>query len=246
MRRLIPLMLMIALAITYTPKVLANGNGGEEPENETNVDIKIAAGIVNLNVTSIVSDSGTIHIFVNGTEVTKTTIIKKYGASYIGEIIYLQHQIGDTQLNLMAFANYTNKKLSMLFVNDNLLAKWIGCINSTQPIGQQIFGGNTSVVMQLTRLTEVDRELVDMMRELGGSVEQLNSELEERRSVEEDLWARVDRLEAQYAQLRAATKSLQENASWFEERRFTFLALGLIVVAISVTIPLTTRRRKTS
>ncbi|MBS7631794.1 hypothetical protein KEJ47_09570 [Candidatus Bathyarchaeota archaeon] len=245
MKRLILLTLIIALAIPYAPRVLANGDGangdGEESRNETNVDIKISAGIVNLNVTSIVSESGTIHIFVNGTEVTKTTIIKKYGASYEGEIIYLQQRIGDTQLNLMAFANYTDRKLSMLFINDNLLAKWIGCLNSTQPIGQQIFRGNTSVVMELTRLNEVDEELVDMMQELGGSVDQLNSELEERRTMEEDLWARVDRLEAQYAQLRAATNGLQENASWLDQRRFTFITLGLTIAAICIIIPLSSR-----
>jgi len=41
-----------------------------------------------------------------------------------------------------------------------------------------------------------------------GSVDQLNIELEKRKSMEQDLWARVDKLKAQYAGLRATLNSL--------------------------------------
>ena len=75
---------------------------------------------------------------------------------------------------MIAFANQTDGKLTILLANDNYLAAWIGCLNSTSPIGQRIHNGNSTVVMELTRLTDNDAALLAMIKNLGNTVSQIN------------------------------------------------------------------------
>lgn len=128
--------------------------------NDTaNVDIGIIADIVNLNVTATTTAGGVLRIYVNGTEVQRTTVVNYYDHNYDGAITYLRQSIGGIQYTFVAFANYTDGKLSMLLVNDRVLAGWVGVLNSTDPVGQRILGGNSSVVLELSRLDARDDEL---------------------------------------------------------------------------------------
>lgn len=143
-------------------------------EDTSNVDIGIGADTVNLTVTCTTSTSGTMHIFVNGVEVTETYVTEVYEHNYDGDIIYLNQKIDGVEYNLIALANYTDGKLSMLLVNDNCLAKWIGCLDSTSLVGQRIFNGNSTVVLELAHLTDNDNALLNMVVQLGNTIRKMD------------------------------------------------------------------------
>jgi hypothetical protein len=174
MKKLAVLALLFMLVIPVLPIALA--------DDTTNVYVGIGADTVNLNVTCTTSTGGTMHIYVNGTEVMKFEHNYPAGGSRTSidnDVIYLSQKIGGVEFNLIALANYAEGKLSMLLVNDNCLAKWVGCLNTTTIIGQRIFDGNSTIVMELDRLTNDDIELLDMIENLGNAVEHLDSQIGE-------------------------------------------------------------------
>jgi len=166
MKRMAVLILLFMLVVPVLPVALA--------EDTANVDIGIGADTVNLNVTCTTSTSGTMHIFVNGVEVTETYVTEVYEHNYDGDIIYLNQKIDGVEYNLIALANYTDGKLSMLLVNDNCLAKWIGCLDSTSLVGQRIFNGNSTVVLELAHLTDNDNALLNMVVQLGNTIRKMD------------------------------------------------------------------------
>ena len=168
MKKLAILALLIMLVIPILPMALAE-------DSTTNVDIGIGADTVNLNVTCTTSTNGTMSINVNGVDVKKTMIINfQWDYDYLVDIQLLNWRMDGVQYNLIALANYTDGKLSMLLVNDGCLAKWIGCLNTTTPVGRRIFDGNSTVVMELARLTDDDGALLNMVIQLGNTVRQID------------------------------------------------------------------------
>jgi hypothetical protein len=151
MKKFAFIILLFMLVAPNLPLALAESEPYIPPS--TDVDITVVAETVDLTFTSNTTSGGTMSIWVNGVEVKKNII---YQHNYDNDIIYLTQNINGVQLNLIAFANYADGKLSLLLANDATLAKWIGCLDITTETGKRIFEGNTTVVMELNKLSETD------------------------------------------------------------------------------------------
>jgi len=240
-------LLLLVLLIPILPMALA--------EDTANVDIGIGADTVNLNVTCTTSMGGSMDIKVNGVDVEKTVIINSYyqwDYDYLMDIQLLNWRMDGVQYNMIALANYTDGKLSMLLVNDNYLAKWIGCLNTTIPIGQRIFSGNSSVIMELdrldTQLTEDNAMLTDMITRLTIVIGQIDSHLAtetyERKKAEEEVRGLIAKLQSESAtkrDLEITNKNLMDTASeltliktQFEQLRLVLMAFGAIVIGLVI------------
>jgi len=240
MKRLAILALLLMLTIPVLPVALA--------DDTANVDIGIAADTVNLNVTSTISKSGTLRIFVNGTEVKEVTVYETYQWNYDSDILFLKQWINGVEYSLFSLANYTDGKLSMLLVNDNCLVKWIGCLDNTTLIGKRIFDGNSTVVMELDRLTNDDATLLDMITRLTIVVQQTDSRLVvetlERKKVEEEIRGLVEKLKSESAtkleleatlkNLMIVQKDLADTEVLLEQTRIVLITIGAIVVLLVI------------
>jgi len=248
MKKLAVLALLFMLVIPVLPLALAE-------DSTANVDIGIGADTVNLNVTCTTSTGGTVDISVNGVDVEKTVIINAYyqwDYNYLVDIQLLNWRIDETQYNLIALANYTDGKLSMLLTNDNYLVKWIGCLDITTPIGKRIFDGNSTVVMELDRLdTQLMKDnamLTDMITRLTIVIGQIDSRLAtetyERKKAEEEVRGLIAKLQSESAtkrdleitnrNLMDTTNELLNIKAQFEQMRLILMAVGAIVVGLGI------------
>jgi hypothetical protein len=237
MKKLAVIALLLMLIIPVLPVALA--------EDIANVDIGIGADIVNLNVTCTTSVGGTMHIYVNGTEIKEVTVYETYQWNYDSDILYLNQKIGGVQYNLLMLANYTDGKLSMLLTNDNCLVKWIGCLDNTTLIGRRIFNGNSTVVMELNRLTNDDAVLTDTILRLAKQMDsRLAIEHNERILLAVAMGDAVEKLRIESAtkrDLEATSRNLIETRNelldikaQFDQLRLVLMALGAVVVGLVI------------
>ena len=238
-------LLLLVLLIPILPMALA--------EDTANVDIGIGADTVNLNVTCTTSMGGSMDIKVNGVDVEKTVIINSYyqwDYDYLVDIQLLNWRMDGVQYNMIALANYTDGKLSMLLTNDNCLVKWIGCLDITTPIGKRIFSGNSSVVMELdrldTQLIENNAVLTDMVTRLtiivGQTDSRLVTETYERKKAEEEVRGLVAKLQSESATkldlevtnryLTATTNDLTETKAQLEQTQLALYVAGAVIAGI--------------
>ncbi len=192
----------------------------------TNVDIGIGADVVNLNVTAITSSGGAMRIWVNGVELHRS---HNYGR----DIFFLKHWIGGVEYNLVAYANYTDGRISMLMMNDGVLAGWVGCLNSTDPIGRRIYGGNSSVVVELSRLDSRDAELLRLVAELqsaDSSLTQHIASVDEAHNVGESiLWGMIHAQNATIQSMQTEEAGLRGRVSELED---AFFRLEVVLVGV--------------
>jgi len=246
MKRLAILVLLFMLAIPVLPAFA---------DDSVNVVVTTGENTININVTCDVAEDGTMHLHINAVQLNQTvvneyTTVNEYNEhNYDSDITYLNTKINGLNFNMIVFANYTDGKLSMLLVNDNCLVKWIGCLDNTTLIGRRIFDGNSTVVMELNRLTNDDAALNDMINRLTAILQQMDSRLtvetSERKKAEDEIKGFLEKLQA----IALVTKGnleitdrnlidtraeLSDTRTQLEQMRLVLIAIGAVVVGLGI------------
>lgn len=243
MRKLAVLALLFMLAVSVLPMALA--------DNSVNVVLTTGENTVNINVTCVVAEDGTMQLHINAVQLNQTvvneytTVNEYHEHNYDSDIVYLKQKIGGVEFTLFALANYTDGKLSMLLVNDNCLVKWIGCLDNSTIIGRRIFDGNSTVVMELDRLTNDDATLLDMITRLAKQTDsRLVVETLERKKAEEEIRGLVEKLKSESAtkvDLEITSKNLADirnelfnTRAQFEQLCLVLMVVGALVIGVVI------------
>jgi hypothetical protein len=181
MKKKFVFILMIILLVPVMP-IFAESNS-TVTDDSIDVNIGIGGNTVNLNVTCTTSEGGTMHIFVNGTEITKTyQVYNTYTHNYDSEIFVLNQKFEVTKYNVIALANYTTGMVTVIGSDINAMNSWIGVYRSnTSLLSKEIIAGNTTIILELEKLDLTDFQLLRLLEQttlnLNVKIADLNVEI---------------------------------------------------------------------